>query len=111
MLHPATGTIPRTLTMRLTSLIVAALISSASAMQPATRSATTAEGLIGSAVFYHGKPVVLQHAVVYDQAVPRLAGTVKPVYVFWKERPSTDTGEIRGEFWDLGRIESGDSRF
>jgi hypothetical protein len=43
--------------------------------------------------------------------VPRLAGTVKPVYVFWKERPSTDTGEIRGEFWDLGRIESGDSRF
>ena len=97
--------------MRAPSLIVPALCGALVAMQPATRTAATAEGLIGSAVFYHGKPVVLQHAVVHDQAVPRLAGTVKPVYVFWKERPSTDAGEIRGEFWDLGRIESGDSRF
>ena len=108
--------------MKHTSPIVAALcgalvatapgpLSSAAALQPATRTATTAEALIGSAVFYHGKLVVLQHAVVHDQAVPRLAGTLKPVYIFWKERPSTDTGEIRGEFWDLGRIESGDSRF
>ena len=79
--------------------------------QPATRIATTAEALIGSALFYHGKLVVVQHAVVHDDALPRLAGTAKPIYVLWKERPSTDSGEIRGEFWDLGRIEASDSRF
>ena len=79
--------------------------------QPATRSATTVEALIGSALFFHGKRVVVQHSVVHDQALPRLAGTVKPVFVLWRERPNTDAGEIRGEFWDLGRIEPGDSRF
>ena len=79
--------------------------------QPASRIATTAEGLIAAAQFYHGKSVVVQHAILHDQALPRLAGTVKPVYVLWKERPNTDTGEVRGEFWDLGRIEAGDSRF
>jgi hypothetical protein len=83
----------------------------AAAMQPATRIATTAEGLLGSALFYHGKLVVVQHAVSYEQQVPRLAGTAKPIFVVWKERPSSDRGEIRGEFWDLGRIEAGDSRF
>ena len=79
--------------------------------QPAMRIATTAEALIGSALFYHGKLVVVQHAVAHDQSLPRLAGTAKPIYVLWKERPNTDVGEIRGEFWDLGRIEAGDSRF
>jgi hypothetical protein len=49
--------------------------------------------------------------VAHDPPVPRLANTSKPVYIFWKERPSTDAGEIRGEFWDLGRLEPGDSRF
>lgn len=97
--------------MRPTAFLAATLGAVLAAIQPATRIATTVEGLIGSALFYHGKLVVLQHAVVHDQQLPRLAGTAKPVYVLWKERPSTDAGEIRGEFWDLGRIEAGDSRF
>ena len=81
------------------------------ALQPPTRIAATAEALLASALFYHGKLVVVHHTVTHDGPMPRLAGTAKPVYVFWRERPSTDTGEIRGEFWDLGRIEAGDSRF
>lgn len=104
--------------MRPTAIVVSALVSIltatlgvAAAMQSSTRIATTAEALIGSSLFYHGKQVVVQHAVSYDETIPRLARTAKPIYVFWKERPSTDTGEIRGEFWDLGRLEAGDSRF
>ena len=89
----------------------AGIVRAAAVPQPATRIATTVDALIGSALFYHGKLVVVQHAVSHDQVIPRLAGTVKPVFVLWKERPNTDTGEIRGEFWDLGRIEPGDSRF
>lgn len=33
------------------------------------------------------------------------------MFVFWKERPTRSDGEIRGDFWDLGRLEEGDSRF
>jgi hypothetical protein len=100
--------------MRSRSILTAALFSVFTvvpATQQSTRTATTAEALIGSALFYHGKSVVVQHAVSYDETIPRLSRTAKPIYVFWKERPSTDSGEIRGEFWDLGRLEAGDSRF
>jgi hypothetical protein len=77
----------------------------------ASRIATTADVLIASAVFFHGRSVVVQQKLVTDGDVTRLAETPKPVYVFWKDRPSRDEGEIRGEFWDLGRIESRDGRF
>jgi hypothetical protein len=34
------------------------------------------------------------------------------VFVFWRERPSvTSNAEIRGDFWDLGRLDRNDSRF
>lgn len=79
--------------------------------QPSTRIATTAEALIRSAVFYHGKFVVLDHATASEGGLTRVANTIKPIYIFWKERPSADSGEVRGEFWDLGRIEQGDGRF
>ena len=80
-------------------------------MQPATRVAVTAEALTASPVFYHGKLIVVQRAVQEEGGLTRLANTVKPVYVFWRERPTSSEGEIRGEFWDLGRTEQGDSRF
>ena len=100
--------------MRTTAILAITLcgtLATAAAMQRATRIATTAEALIGSALFYHGKQVVVQHEISHNGPIPTLAGTAKPVYILWKDRPSTDRGEIRGDFWDLGRIEAGDSRF
>ena len=42
----------------------------------------------------------------------RLDETSKPVFVFWKEPPSAVRDpEVRGEFWDLGRLQRDDSRF
>jgi hypothetical protein len=38
-------------------------------------------------------------------------GSIPQVFVFWKEQPTRSEGEIRGEFWDLGRINSDDGRF
>jgi len=78
--------------------------------QPPSRFATTAEALITSPLFFHGKQVVLRHAVATTPKVTRLEGTAKPVYIFWRERSGRSDGEIRGEFWDLGRIQD-DSRF
>ena len=90
----------------------AALLCAASlGAQPPSRIATTPEALIASAVFFHGRSVVVQQKLVTDRDLTRLATTAKPVYVFWKDRPGGDEGEVRGEFWDLGRIEARDSRF
>jgi hypothetical protein len=75
------------------------------------RLVTTAEALVAAPLFYHGKQIVIRHAITETPKVTRLENTSKPVYVFWKERPTRSAGEIRGEFWDLGRIQDGDGRF
>jgi hypothetical protein len=87
------------------------------------RIATTAPALLGSPVFFHGKQIAIRATVPERADVTRLdvAPAVdppahkgpqnRPIFVFWKERPSRDEGEIRGEFWDLGRINEGDGRF
>jgi hypothetical protein len=93
------------------ALALAALALAAPALAQETRLATTAETLIDSARFFHGRSVVLRQPVVEEGAYPRLADTSKPIFVFWRGRQVTSGEEVRGEFWDLGRIEQGDSRF
>ncbi|HJR60617.1 MAG TPA: Ig-like domain-containing protein [Vicinamibacterales bacterium] len=80
-------------------------------MQGLTRIATTVDTLLASAVFFHGRAVVVQQKVITEGDLTRLAESPKPVYVFWRQRPSREEGEIRGDFWDLGRIEQRDGRF
>jgi hypothetical protein len=81
------------------------------AAQGQGRTATTAAALIEFPFFFHGKQVVVRHAVTTERELTRLADTAKPIYVFWRERPTRSDGEIRGEFWDLGRLDENDSRF
>lgn len=82
-----------------------------SLLAQATRIATTAEALVGSPVFYHGKQVVVRREVVAQDRLWKLSDTSKPIFVFWKERPSlASESEVRGEFWDLGRLQHDDSR-
>ena len=88
--------------------------------QAASRVATTADLLLAYPVFFHGKQVVVRSKVELAGSLSRLttpqavdtAGK-KPaaIFVFWKERPSRTDGEIRGEFWDLGRLREDDGRF
>jgi hypothetical protein len=83
------------------------------AAQPgSTRLATTAEALTAAPVFFHGKQIAVRRDVEAAGRLVRLAGTAKPVFVIWREQPGVigDT-EIRGELWDIGRIERGDARF
>jgi Bacterial Ig-like domain len=80
--------------------------------QSSTRLATTAEALVASPVFFHGKQIVVRRDVEPAGALMRLANTTKPVFVFWRDSPSAPRdGEVRGEFWDIGRLERTDSRF
>jgi hypothetical protein len=98
------------------SALAAALDTEHSALgvvQPtATRFATTAEALVAAPVFFHGKQVVVRRDVEPAGQLMRLANTAKPIYVFWRDSPSAPRdSELRGEFWDLGRIDRSDTRF
>jgi hypothetical protein len=81
------------------------------AAQPAARVATTAEALVAAPVFFQGKHIAVRRATVDNAGLTELAQTAKPVAVYWREQPSggADT-EIRGEFWDLGRLQKDDAR-
>lgn len=90
------------------ALLTLALASAAA--QAPTRLATNAQSLVASAAFFHGRPVVLLERFQHEREATRLVASPKPIYVFWKQRPGSDEGEVRGDFWDLGRMEQRDSR-
>ena len=52
---------------------------------------------------------------VTDSTAPAAATTAPPraypVFVYWRQAPTRSDGEIRGEFWDLGRLREDDCRF
>lgn len=81
------------------------------AVQAPERIATTAPALVAHPVFFHGKRVAVRHAVRESRGLTELEATPKPIYIFWREPPGGSDGEIRGEFWDLGRMLEGDERF
>ena len=81
------------------------------AAQPPDRVATTAHALVANALFFNGKRIVVRHPIKTTGRLTELDATAKPVYIFWKEPPVGSAGEIRGEFWDLGRMQDGDERF
>jgi hypothetical protein len=81
------------------------------AAQAPDRIATTADALVANPLFFNGTRVVLRHAVKETGRLSELDGTAKPVFVFWKDQSHGSDGEIRAEFYDLGRMVEGDQRF
>jgi Big-like domain-containing protein len=106
-----------------TALIVSVLaVTCQAGAQPSTRQATTIAALRAAPVFFHGKQIAVLGSIVESRGMYRLdapAAAGQPaasapdrgIYVYWRERPSRSDGEIRGEFWDLGRLSEGDPRF
>jgi hypothetical protein len=87
--------------------------SAAPASQPAaSRIAASPDALIAAPVFYHGKQIAVRRDIEPAGQLMKLAGTAKPIFVFWRDSPSAPrNSEVRGEFWDVGRLERTDSRF
>jgi hypothetical protein len=89
--------------------------------QNTSRLATTIEAVLANPVFFHGRQIAVRGGTAQDAVLTRvLAGdpaattdrpAVHPVFVFWRQPPARTDGEIRGEFWDLGRLQQNDSRF
>jgi hypothetical protein len=101
--------LPRSPRLAIAVVIIVAVASAAA--QPPDRIATTAHALVTNPLFFNGKRIVVRHALKATGTLTELEATVKPVYVFWKEPPKGSSGEIRGEFFDLGRMQDGDQRF
>lgn len=86
------------------------LLTSASvAAQPAARTATTLEAVGLYPLFFHGRQVVVRGTVQHpspDVTSLRNGESVRPVFLFSRESTPIEEGpkEIRGEFWDLGRL-------
>jgi hypothetical protein len=111
---------------RFLALVVCAIVTGFTggavlAQQP-SRIATTPEALVASAVFFHGKRIAVRGKVIeagdqgrlevaVDEAVAAKRQTPPQLFIFWRERPTRSEGEIRGEFWDLGRVTKDDGRF
>lgn len=87
------------------------LVAAPAAAQAPDRIATTADALVANPLFFNGKRVVLRHPVKETGRLSELEGTAKPVFVFWKDQSRGSDGEIRAEFYDLGRMVEGDQRF
>ena len=89
--------------------------------QTTARLATTVDAVLANPVFFHGRQIAVRAATVQDRALTRViagdpasataAPPLHPLFVFWRQAPSRGDGEIRGEFWDLGRLQKDDSRF
>jgi Bacterial Ig-like domain len=107
---------------RISAFAACLLAASSGSAQPPARLATTPAALSASPVFYHGKQVAVVGTITENRDLFKLEPTSGPgfpappvggrtIYVYWRERPTKSEGEVRGEFWDLGRITEGDTRF
>jgi hypothetical protein len=104
--------VPGVLLVLSTFSTLSAASGAAHAQAAAARLAATPEALIAAPVFYHGKQIAVRRDVEPAGQLMKLAGTAKPIFVFWRDSASAPRdSEVRGEFWDVGRLERGDSRF
>jgi hypothetical protein len=80
------------------------------AAQPATRRATNLAALLGFPGFYHGRSVVIVANVGVTGNEVRVSDDAGAVRLIYKGSAPDGLDEIRGEFWDLGRMKPDDVR-
>ncbi len=91
------------------AVILALLFAASAAAQPASRTATTVEALTRYPLYFHGRRVVVRGTVQHpaaDVTSLRTDESTPPVFLLSRAGAAPDDGpaEIRGEFWDLGRL-------
>ena len=77
----------------------------------ASRRATNVAALLAHPAFYHLRPIVVVGTVtLQDDGEMRVGDDSGSVRVVFKGTPPDGPAEVRGEFWDLGRMNADDPR-
>ena len=98
---------------RTAKLVVAlsAVAVSVSAQQQSPRRATNIAALRSFPAFYHLRPVVVVGTIALaDNGDLRLSNDGATMRVIYKGNTPDTLAEVRGEFWDLGRMNADDPR-
>jgi hypothetical protein len=94
---------------RRTLLLITLLATTVSA-QPVTRRATNLCTLLAYPGFFHGRPIVVVGKVGVEKDELRLSDDNTSIRLLFKGTAPDGLDEVRGEFWDLGRMKSDDIR-
>ena len=79
--------------------------------QPPRRRATNVAAILGYPGFYHGRPILLVGKVGLEKDELRVSDDGGSIPVVFKGGNAPDgLDEIRGEFWDIGRMKPDDIR-
>jgi hypothetical protein len=95
--------------LRRTVLIVLALSALVSA-QPQTRRATNLAMILAYPGFYHGRSIVIVGTVGLVDNRLKVSDDAASVNLVFKGSAPDGLDEIRGEFWDVGRLKPDDPR-
>ncbi len=90
-------------------LVFLALAATAFA-QPATRRATNIAALLAYPTFFTGRPILLVGKVGVDKDELRVSSDAGSIRLVSKGNAPDGLDEIRGEFWDIGRMKPDDPR-
>jgi hypothetical protein len=96
--------------LRLGSCLALALVATAGA-QPMTRRATNLAAVLAYPGYYHGRPIVIVGKVGLEKDQLRVSDeSGASVHLIFKGTAPDGLDEVRGEFWDIGRMKAGDPR-
>src|SRR5438552_8354548 len=97
--------------MRKLVLILIAISASAIAQPTTTRRAANLAALLAYPSFYHGRPIVIVGTVKTEASGQiRVSDDNGSIQLISKSGAPEGLDEIRGEFWDLGRMNADDMR-
>jgi hypothetical protein len=80
------------------------------AAQPTTRRATNIAALLAYPLYYHGRPILIVGKVALEKDQLRVSDEAGSVRLVFKGNAPDGMDEVRGEFWDVGRMRSDDPR-
>jgi Bacterial Ig-like domain len=102
----------RSCVIALAVTLLAAVVSASMSAQAPPRRATNIAALLGFPAYFHGRQVIVvgQVETASDGKI-RATDGISSIRVVFQGSAPDGNDEIRGEFWDLGRMKSDDPRF
>ena len=89
--------------------VALALVATSASAQPATRRPTNIAALVAYPSFFHNRPILIVGTVTTTEKGMRVADDNGSIRVLSKGTAVPDgLDEIRGEFWDIGRMKADD---